>query len=274
MLAKHKHALSEQAPLALLYHENSKLHEASSHATAEAIAEFSSNVDALRFAATSFKTYPGTSRIDLSPFLVRRFPDESLGAILHRRRSVRSFQQRPLPLAVLAQLLTRACGVTTQFQHADHPEIRQSARAYPSGGALFPIEIYLAALDVDDVPAGLYHFHAPQQALECVQRGEFRDELQRRMWLANEALHAPAVLLLTGRWGLPLRKYGERGYRVLLLDAGCVLENLIITATSLEQGTCPIAGFHDDPLGQLIGVDPSEEPVLCCLLVGTPSEPR
>ena len=83
-------------------------------------------------------------------------------------------------------------------------------------------------------------------------------------------LQAPAVVVLTGRWATPLRKYGERGYRVLLLDAGHLMENLLLTATALRLGTCPIAGFRDDRIAEILAVTQAEEPVLYSLLLGLP----
>jgi SagB-type dehydrogenase family enzyme len=265
--------LSEQAPLALLYHENSKITEATKTYLAEGIAEFTTNVDELRRMATSFKTYPGADRVDLTPFLSQPFPPVALDELLIRRRSVRGFRAQPLPLSKVAALLERAAGVTGELEHPDHREIRQLVRAHPSGGALYPIETYVVALSVDGLSTGIYHFHAPQHCLERVRAGTFHRELERHLWIGDQVLDASAVVVLTGRWNLPLRKYRERGYRVLLLDAGHLMENLLLTATALCFGACPIAGFHDDRLAEIISVDPHEEPVLYCALLGYPDIP-
>jgi SagB-type dehydrogenase family enzyme len=211
-------------------------------------------------------------RVDLTPFLSHPFPAEPLDALLMRRRSLRSFRTQALPLSAVAVLLETAAGITGEMKHPDHPEILQLVRAQPSGGALYPIEIYLAALEVDGLSAGIYHFHAPQHCLEPVRAGDFRSELGRHLWIGDLPLDSPAVIVLTGRWNLPLRKYGERGYRVLLLDAGHLMENLLLTATALHLGACPVAGFHDDPLAEILSVDPREEPVLYCMLVGLPAD--
>jgi SagB-type dehydrogenase family enzyme len=252
----------------MLYHENSKINASVARDLAERIGEFTTDVDELRRAATSFKTYPGAERVDLAPFLARTLPRDGLDGILLRRRSVRAFARRSLPLADLAVVLERAAGITGTMHSPDHPEITQLVRAQPSGGALYPVEIYVAALDVDGLPGGLYHFHAPQHCLEGVRAGDFRGDLARYLWIGGQALRAPAVVMLTGRWTLPLQKYGERGYRVLLFDAGHVMENLLLTATALHLGSCAVAGFHDDRLAELLAVDSREEPVLYCMLLG------
>jgi len=256
------------APLALLYHENSKITDATALSVAERVAEFTADVDELRRSASGFKTYPGTDRVDLKPFLARPFPTDPLDKLLARRRTIREFSDEPLPLATLATLLERAAGITGELSSPDHPEIRQPVRAHPSGGALYPIEIYVAAFAVDRLPAGLYHFHAPQHCLERVREGDFRTDFERHLWITSDRLSAPALIILTGRWTVPLRKYGERGYRILLLDAGHLMQNLLLTATALNLATCPLAGFRDNELAALLGVAPAEEPPLYCLVLG------
>jgi SagB-type dehydrogenase family enzyme len=161
--------------------------------------------------------------------------------------------------------------VTGELRAAEHPDILQLVRAYPSGGALYPIELYVAAFDVSGLSAGIHHYHAPQHCLEGVRPGDWRDQIARHIWLGGQPLTAPTVLILTARWERPLHKYGERGYRMLLLDAGHVSQSLLLTATALGLGGCPVGGFLDDPLAESLGIDPREEAVLLCVLIGTPA---
>jgi hypothetical protein len=71
--------------------------------------------------------------------------------VLKRRRSVRSFSNKPLRLPELAFLLWASTG------------IRQSEGGYdfrmtPSAGALYPIETYVVANNVEGLQKGLYHY--------------------------------------------------------------------------------------------------------------------
>jgi len=63
-------------------------------------------------------------------------------------------------------------------------------------------------------------------------------------------------------------KYGERGYRYVLLDAGHVAENIQLEATSLGLGSCAVGAFFDDELNELLGVNPEEEFALLAVAVG------
>ena len=65
-----------------------------------------------------------------------------------------------------------------------------------------------------------------------------------------------------------LAKYGERGYRILLLDAGHLAENVLLTAAALNLSACPLAGFFDDRLARTLELNPTEEPVLYAITIG------
>ena len=57
-------------------------------------------------------------------------------------------------------------------------------------------------------------------------------------------------------------KYGERGYRFALPEAGHAMQNILPGATALGLGACPVGGFIDDRLHDLVDVDRVEEAVL------------
>ena len=63
-------------------------------------------------------------------------------------------------------------------------------------------------------------------------------------------------------------KYGERGYRFALLEAGHIAQNILLAATSEELGAVPIGGFFDDRLNDILGLDGLEEIVIYSVLVG------
>ncbi|MCM2676620.1 nitroreductase family protein [Alkalicoccobacillus plakortidis] len=46
--------------------------------------------------------------------------------------------------------------------------------------------------------------------------------------------------------------YGERGYRFSLLEAGHIMQNMNLVASSLNLGIAPIGGFIDDAANERI----------------------
>lgn len=255
------------APLALLYHEGSKVTAATGPYLAESVGEFSADPDEVRRSLTSAKTCPG-SRLELAALGPLPAPSAPLDRVIAARRSARDFPARPLEVRRLASLLHHAAGVTGSMAHPACPGLAQVLRAAPSGGGLHPVETYVAAWDVAGLEPGVHHYHAPRSCLEIVRPEATRDRVLERLVLVGSQARAGAFLVLAGRWELPLRKYGERGYRVLLLDAGHLAQSYLLVAQALGLAACPQAGFHDDGLAAELGLDPREEPVLEVIAVG------
>jgi nitroreductase len=64
-------------------------------------------------------------------------------------------------------------------------------------------------------------------------------------------------------------KYGARGLRFLLLEAGHLMQNLCLLSRSLGLVTVPLGGFFEAPLARLL-VLPETDEVLYVGVVGAP----
>ncbi len=63
-------------------------------------------------------------------------------------------------------------------------------------------------------------------------------------------------------------RYSERAYRLVLLDAGHVCQNLYLAAEQINCGVCAIGAFDDELMAGLLGIDGQEEFVIYCATVG------
>ena len=63
-------------------------------------------------------------------------------------------------------------------------------------------------------------------------------------------------------------RYGERGYRYMLLDAGHVCQNLYLSGESINCGTCAIAAFSDDDMNNLLSLDGVNQFVIYMATIG------
>lgn len=91
----------------------------------------------------------------------------SVEEALQSRRSVRSYSKAGLTLPEASQLLWAAQGMTR----------RDGGRTAPSAGALYPLEVYLVAGDVEDLPPGIYRYRPREHDLVQTEEGEKRGEL-------------------------------------------------------------------------------------------------
>ena len=81
---------------------------------------------------------------------------------------------------------------------------------------------------------------------------------------------AAVVIVLSSVLRRNLFKYHDRGYRMVLMEAGEVAQSLALQATSLGLGTVFMGGFFDDELARLLGLDEVSEPCLLPVVVGRP----
>src|SRR5205807_590315 len=97
-----------------------------------------------------------------------------LQAIMRDRRSRRDLNL-PFCKKKLGSLLAQALGPTAII--GDEIDTKQLLRAWPSAGALYPLDIYIVATAIDEVEAGVYLYDVTHHALRGVYTGPMRDRL-------------------------------------------------------------------------------------------------
>ena len=175
----------------------------------------------------------------------------SLEQALKERRSVREYSGRALILAEVSQVLWAAQGITGPG----------GLRTAPSAGALYPLEIYLVAGDIQGLPAGIYHYIPADHSLDLHRTGDIRESLCTSALDQVAVRDAPAVIVITAVPSRTMQKYGERGTRYVWLEAGHACQNICLQAVTLSLGTVPIGAFDDFRVRELLELDENEEPV-------------
>lgn len=192
----------------------------------------------------------------------RREGPMSLEAAIQARRSVREFTDEPLSLEEVGRLLWAAQGITSS----------QGARAAPSAGGTYPLEIYVAAGLVTGLEPGVYHYRPAGHELLPVLSGDVRARLAEasldQAWVAEAA----ADVVIAAVYARTTEKYGERGIRYVHLEAGHAAENLCLQATALGLGAVTVGAFSDQELAGVLHVSSDEEP-LYIIPVGRPTSP-
>jgi SagB-type dehydrogenase family enzyme len=195
-------------------------------------------------------------------------PATPLTDVIEARRSEREFAREPLALPEVAGLLHAGYGRTHQLL-ADEPSgIGPQLRTVPSGGALFPLELYVLPWRVDALEPGLYHFDPLRRVLEYVRTGDLTDDVAAAAIYPEPTTGCAALILITGLFWRTRFKYGLRGYRFALLEAGHAAQNILLAATASELASVPLAGFYDARLEAVLGLDGVEESVLYAVAVG------
>jgi len=207
---------------------------------------------------------PSRSRLTL-PDAFRTTP---ISEVLMNRRTWRRFGKQPIERVELAQLLRLTSGITHWLTVPSLGEV--PLKTSPSGGARHPIETYVLALDVRDVPAGIYRYAPERHELDLLRGGATRQELEKLIPKQPWFTKAAVVFFFTAVFERTQWRYEfARAYRTVLVEAGHVCQTFLLTATSLGLAPFSTMAIDDTRLEALIGVDGISEAVLYAAGAGT-----
>jgi len=221
--------------------------------------------EALQHTATrSVKLYPHRPVL---PLPEPKFPSVDFWDILRRRRTVRHYNNHAMSLRDLSTLLKGSCGITGEMAY--QPNLVQCLRTVPSGGALYPFEVYCVVFSVDGIAPGLYHYNPLNHGLEELRVGEFKHFIIEAASGQGELVEECAVVfILTGMFWRSRFKYGLRGFRFVLMEVGHLAQNLLLTAESLDMAAVLLGGFYDDQVNRFVGIDGVNEAPLYLATIG------
>ena len=139
----------------------------------------------------------------------------------------------------------------------------------PSGGAMHPGEVYVAAFNVEGLSRGLYHYDAARHALGRVRRASAvmapSRYLPHQPWYRGAA----AMFLMTAVVSRERWKYtSPRAYRAMLLDAGHLCQTCCLVATALDLAPFCSMALADSAIEADLGVDGVHEVALYAAGVG------
>ena len=205
----------------------------------------------------------GRARQSISSPLAAAQPTSAAVKLFRERRSTRDFDgAHPITLAELAQFLDGTARVQGEFQSAlDHgegsPELTYTVRPYPSGGASYELELYLAVDACEGLPRGFYHYDSGGHALVPIDvRTGALDAMLGGAAAAMGANAAPQILItIAARFGRVSWKYSSLAYALILKDVGVLMQTLYLMAADMELGACAIGSTNIDLFAKMTGLE-------------------
>jgi len=184
--------------------------------------------------------------------------------LLLARRSSRSFLPTTLTLAEVAAVLGAAYGVVEVDRSGDG----LLRRSVPSAGGLFPLDVYVFLRKVEGVGPGLYRYDGETASLDLLRDGDQFETLRPELYPYPMVEDANMVLALVATFARTQAKYGPRGYRYILLEAGHVGQNVSLRAVELGLGSLCMGGYADARLNQVLELDPRRAGVVYAIAIG------
>jgi SagB-type dehydrogenase family enzyme len=257
-----------------LYHENTKYRRCLEHLNI-GVGMFQ-RPELVEAVCGIFHSYPSVSRIPLP--IENMEIKRDIGEVIVKRRSIRYFEDAPITLNELSKLLYFSFGITGNLEFHEEQtgkKMTQYFRAYPSGGALYPVNTYVGALNVKGLEPGIYHYNVKTHDLEVLNGGEkkFNENFLKCFPSPPGILDLTkisAMIVLSAMFYRSKAKYGLRGYRYVLQESGHIAQNLYLVATALGLGAVALAAFYDDEVNEMLGLDGVEESTVYAIALGKP----
>lgn len=186
-------------------------------------------------------------------------------ALLARRVTCRNFDpDRPVPLAMFAQLLQRTFGSRTRFKVGE--DLVFLKKNVPSGGGLHPIEAYLVVQNVEGLEPGLYHYRGDSHELErlVTDTGIDRDFVMQMVGQQHWFADAHVLVVLAPRFERTFWKYRQhaKSYRVVAMEAGHLSQTLYLAATDVGLGAFITGAINEKHIERALKLDTIAEGVL------------
>lgn len=176
------------------------------------------------------------------PFEATASISDQLAFALRNRRSTRAFKQQPIDIERLAAILENSYGA---YRHHGG----QLRRNSPSGGALYPLDIFVVSRNVEGLAlGGLYYFDPIRHGLTDFQMKVDEEAFLSGLLLPEEIQEVPLFLVITASVWRCRFKYAQRAFRFCCLEAGHLAQNILTVATDMRLGTRLFGGFIDDEI--------------------------
>jgi SagB-type dehydrogenase family enzyme len=189
--------------------------------------------------------------------------------MLRKRGSARDFTAGAISAEALSSVLMATAGVLGVREVL--PGMHMGQLPTPSAGGFYPISVSVVVERVHGVPDGLYRYRGDRHSLDPVLQGPMLSDMRRALLDQVWVERANGCLVFSVDLERPLRKYGSRGYRFALIEAGHMAQNTCLAAGDVGLGSVCVGGFDDDALSRVLGDATERGLPLYCVLIGIES---
>lgn len=186
--------------------------------------------------------------------------------VLYRRRSKRQFNGKPISRQALADCLYAGNGFKEMLNGGEFGRLPLTMT--PSGGARNPFELYVYVRAVEGLQAGFHHYSAAEHSLGFLHDRELPDPatlLGNQPWASNAA----AIIFLCADFERPAWKYRQAlAYRVVLMEAGCITQNVQLAATYHGIASAPTGALAESRIEILLELEQITQGAVFAVVLG------
>jgi SagB-type dehydrogenase family enzyme len=164
------------------------------------------------------------------------------------RRSLRSYEDGPLSLSEISQILWAGQGITHSGGY----------RASPSAGAIYPMSLYVLTED------GGHTYDPKPHILKRFGSEDKRRALAQAALGQSSIARAPMVVVIVADVEKSAGKYRDRAVRYCDIEAGHIGQNIALQAHAIGLGVVTIGAYDDEAVRKLLHI--SARMRVCCII--------
>lgn len=193
----------------------------------------------------------------------------SLLDILEVRRSIRKYGNSYINIDNLAHFLYNSARIKKIFTS---PDGTLTGRPYPSGGARYPLEIYVVNNKIFSIRKGIYYYDPLKHRLVFINNNknyqrkfnEFILDVQKP--IINR--EPDVVFIITAVFARTMWKYEKISLSTIMSDLGCLYQTMYLIATQMNLAACPLGGTHEDLVRDWLNLNWFEESHVGTFMLG------
>ncbi len=192
-----------------------------------------------------------------------KFKKTELQMIMDMRCTIRDFSGEAMNEESVVSLVWSAYGKQTKRAN-DESDFLERTFTVPSGGALYPLFIYLILFkQCGSLEKGIYLWHKEESLLELINAGDFLCESGEIINGIPSLEHSAGVMCVVADFERSARKYGNKAYNLIQQEVGHVMQNVALFCAERNIGVVEIGGYCDEALASLLDIQfPIEAPLI------------
>lgn len=194
-----------------------------------------------------------------------------IGATMTLRRSIRKYECNIMSKQELSNILYYAQGISGEINLSGNMggNNRIKLRNTPSGGGLYPVNLYMYLSNVSGVKEGIYLYYPYCHGIKPinldVQNINKYDFAEFGSIIAN---NLNIFFIYVFNMYINSRKYGDAGAAFAFIEAGEIGENIQMISTAIGYGSCDIGGYEKQYLENMLRIDGLTNQVIHMTIIG------
>ena len=191
--------------------------------------------------------------------------------ILERRKSIRRYATNHISVNELSHFLYHSSRIKRIFTSE---EGTLTKRPYASGGARYPLEIYVSNNSIKGIQKGVHYYDPLKHNLILLNKNRnYKEKFNTFLLDVQNPLmnrEPDVVFIITAVFERTMWKYDKLGMSLILSDLGCLYQTMYLVATGMDLAPCPIGKTEEELVKNWLNLNWFEESHVGTFMLGLP----